>query len=58
MNAVRPTLHAAAIGRCVLLLKAVASWIERQPWLRAEPLRSTSGGLHAGLVERDRRIGP
>lgn len=55
MNAVRPTLHAAAF-RCALFLKAVAAWFDRQPWLRSEPLRSTSGGLHAGLVSRDTRI--
>lgn len=55
VNVVRPTLHFAAFSRCVLFLKAVASLIGRQNWLRSEPLSRTSGGLHAGLVSRDTR---
>lgn len=53
MNAVQPILR-VALARCVLLLEKAAAFVARQTWLRSEPLSAASGGLHAGLVSRDR----
>jgi len=53
VNAVRPILRVAR-ARCVLLLGKAAAFVARQAWLRSEPLSAASGGLHAGLVSRER----
>jgi hypothetical protein len=52
VNVVRSTLRFTALRG---FLRAVAAWIDRQPWLRSEPVRPTSAGLHSGLVSRGTR---